>query len=173
MEFDGVICMDGSNKTNNTYKTNKLRGQAAIEVLSTYAWGLMLLLIIIGLIAQLGLFNLGSFVPSGSDVSGFNTFAVSRYIFHSDGKFEIDFINTLDDQVTVQEVRVNDMAVSSASPAFPFNVSAGGNFTFSATSPLTGTASNGYTAHMLVRFDVLRGSANHLDSGTLRSVFQP
>lgn len=153
--------------------SRKERGQAATEFLFTYGWALLLLVVGVAVLIQLGVFDLGSYVSPGTEISGFNTFAVANYRLNADGSIHITLINRLEDAVTVREVRVNGVPVSSPSPAMPFGMNASSTLLFSADTAMGGNPGSSYTANVLIRFDVDRGGTDHLDSGVLRGTLQP
>jgi len=149
------------------------RGQAATEFLFAYGWALLLIIVGIAVLAQMGLFDLGSYVPSGTEVAGFNTFGINKYRLNGDGSLHLTILNRLEDSVTVREVRVNGVPVSSPSPALPFGMNASSTVLFSAGSGLGGNVGTSYSANVMILFDVDRGNSDHMDSGTLRGTIQP
>ncbi|MFA6035656.1 MAG: hypothetical protein WC759_01740 [Candidatus Micrarchaeia archaeon] len=149
------------------------RAQAGTEFLFTYGWALLLIVVCVAVLIQLDIFDLGSYVSPGTDISGFNTFAVATYRLNADGSIHLTLINRLEDAVTVQEVRVNGVPVSSPSPAMPFSMNSSSTVLFSADTAMGGNPGSAYSASVVIRFDVNRGGTDHLDSGILRSTLQP
>jgi hypothetical protein len=150
-----------------------MKGQTAVEYLSTYGWAFVVLVIILGVMFELGLFKTGVQIQATSNAIGFNTFNVNRFILHSSGSFDMSLTNMLEDTVTVKEITVGGSPATGISPSLPFNVSSGSNVTIKAGSSFTGTAASLYTAKISIRFDVDRGTIDHYDAGLLKGEYQP
>ena len=131
------------------------------------------MLIMLAVLVLMGVFDVGSYITPGSEVRGFNTFSITHHIFYSNGSSTIVLVNMLEDTVIVTDFLVDGTSASSSSPAMPFNLTAGGNVTFNAVSSLTGSPGGRYSAKISVRFDVIRGTADHYEAGTLNGLFVP
>jgi len=149
-----------------------MKGQTAMEYLATYGWAFLVLVIILGVLIELGVFNSGVQFQTSANVIGFNTFNVNRFLVRSSGNFEMSLTNMLEDTVTIREITVDGSPLTNPSPALPFNLTAGANVTINADSSFTGNAGSLYTARMSIRFDVDRGTADHLDAGLLKDSYQ-
>jgi len=144
-----------------------------MEYLSTYGWAFMLLIIGIAILYQLGIFSIGTYMPSSADVVGFNSFNINRFLLHANGSMELDIVNLLEDVVTVKEISENDAPASSSSPPLPFNLTGGANVSVRFSTALSGAGGGLYNAKVSIKFDVNRGTADHFDSGFLRGSYQP
>jgi len=151
----------------------KMKGQTAVEYLSTYGWAFVVLVIILGVMFELGLFKSGIQIQTTSNVIGFNSFNVNRFLVRSSGEFEISLSNMLEDTVTIKEITVDGSPFTSVSPTLPLNLSSGSNVTINADSSFTGPAGSLFTAKISIRFDVDRGTADHFDAGLLKGDYQP
>ncbi|MDO8339740.1 MAG: hypothetical protein Q7T16_03720 [Candidatus Burarchaeum sp.] len=150
-----------------------MKGQTAVEYLTTYGWAFLVIVIVLAVLFELGVFSSGTQFQTSASVVGFNTFNVNRFLVRSLGNFEMSLTNMLEDTVTIREITVDGSPLTNPSPALPFNLTAGANFTITANSSFTGTAGSLYTAKMSIRFDVDRGTADHLDAGLLKDSYQP
>ena len=59
-----------------------MRAQAAIEYLTTYAWAIMLLIIVIGALAYFGFTNVQDYIPSSCQVDG--PFTCDEWVAYQD-----------------------------------------------------------------------------------------
>ncbi|GAG13437.1 unnamed protein product, partial [marine sediment metagenome] len=73
-----------------------MKAQTTTEYLMTYGWAFLLLVIVLGLLYQLGLFDISNYVQSSSEVVGFNSFNINRFIVRSNGELEIGLSNMLE-----------------------------------------------------------------------------
>ncbi|MEA1924366.1 MAG: hypothetical protein U9M95_00695 [Candidatus Altiarchaeota archaeon] len=98
-------------------RLNSRRGQAALEFLMTYGWAILVILIVLVVLWQWGLFN-----PSGTMKSGHSGFwGVMPYDYKYEGgagTFSIILQNNIDNEVTIEEINVSTPTSSShISPA--------------------------------------------------------
>ncbi|RLG19264.1 hypothetical protein DRN67_03155 [Candidatus Micrarchaeota archaeon] len=150
-----------------------MKGQSAAEYLSTYTWAAIILIIMLGILLQLGVFNITNYVQPTATVVGFNSFHVDRFIVHSGGALELELSNLLEEQITINQIWADGAPLSDISPSLPLNLSSGSNVTLYANSSLSGNTGATYEAQITILFDVERGTTGHLDSGLLRDVYQP
>ncbi|VVC04695.1 Uncharacterised protein [Candidatus Burarchaeum australiense] len=150
-----------------------MKGQSAMEYVSTYGWAFIVLIILLGIIFQLGLFNAGQAIVTSAEVVGFNSFNINNFLLRSSGALELTLSNRLEDTVTIKEIDLGGSPLTGVTPALPFNISAGSNVTIHGTSSLTSSGSRVYNARVGIKFDVDRGTADHLDAGFLKGEFQP
>ena len=160
-------------QTNEMKKIGHMKGQTAVEYLSTYGWAFVVLVIMLAVLLELGVFKSGVQIQTSSNVVCFNTFNVNRFLVRSSGQFEISITNTLEDKVTIKEITVDGSPFTNPSPPLPLNLTAGANATIKAGSTFTGTAGSLYTAKISIKFDVDRGTADHFDAGLLKGEYQP
>jgi hypothetical protein len=144
-----------------------------MEYLATYGWALLLIVIVLSVLIQLGLFNSAKYIRPGDEVTGFNSFDVSSTRLLSSGEIQMSMSNKLEEPVTITEILVDGLPLASISPALPFSLPAGGRVTVTGESAAGGDAGDIYDAQVSVKFDVENGNADHADSGMLRGELQP
>jgi len=144
-----------------------------MEFIATYGWALLIVVVVISIVLQMGVFNSLNYVRPGDEVTGFNSFDVSDTLVLESGDIQMSMSNKLGEPVTITEILVDDLPLASVSPALPLSLPAGGRVTITGESAAGGRAGEIYHAKVSVKFDVQRGTSDHRDSGTLRGELQP
>jgi hypothetical protein len=81
------------------------RGQGSLEFLMTYGWVLLIILVVMTVMWQWGLFSLSQKTDPGSfGFWGVNIPQGNEFILHGDGTLEVALTNTVGANVTVQYV---------------------------------------------------------------------
>ena len=100
------------------------RGQAALEFLMTYGWAILVILIVLVVLWQWGLFNPSGTIKSGQ--SGFWGVVPNDYKYDGGtGTFTVILQNNIDNEVNIEEINVSTPTVSQPCGGLPEMVSAG------------------------------------------------
>lgn len=78
------------------------KAQAGLDFLMTYGWALLLIVLVVGALFALGIFDLGSF--TGSKASGFAQVGVVGWQLTSAGAFTMQFENHAGTNINVTEI---------------------------------------------------------------------
>ncbi|MBD3261078.1 MAG: hypothetical protein GF334_05250 [Candidatus Altiarchaeales archaeon] len=81
------------------------RGQSALEFLMTYGWAILVLLVIMVVAWQMGLFNLGGGIQPGS--FGFWGVIPHDFKIREDGELTLSLLNNIEANVTIQRLNVS------------------------------------------------------------------
>jgi len=84
-----------------------LRGQGSVEFLMTYGWAMLIILVVMVVLWQWGLFSLGESIEPGS--FGFWGLVVqdgTEFILHENGTLQVSLLNTVGANVTVDSCAV-------------------------------------------------------------------
>ncbi|MFH1834686.1 MAG: hypothetical protein ABH851_00690 [Methanobacteriota archaeon] len=81
------------------------RGQAAIEFILTYAWVILIVVVVLVLVWQLGLFQLGGNIEPG--YMGFWGVVPSDFRLSESGDLNISFANYIGANVTIESIAAN------------------------------------------------------------------
>lgn len=151
-----------------------MRGQAAVELLMTYGWALLIAIVLVGLLYQFGLISaLAGMVQGSEEVLGFGSFSASAFV-RQGGNLSLQLTNVGGGDVIVQYVSVGGTILSSPSPPFPINVSRGASVTVNGT---TGKINGSFGSHfgpvtLEIGFDT-PSHAGHKDSAMAQGWIQP
>lgn len=78
------------------------KAQAGLDFLMTYGWALLLIVLIIGALFALGIFDIGSFL--GSRASGFAQVGVSAWRLAPDGTVTVQFENHVGSDIQITSI---------------------------------------------------------------------
>lgn len=141
-------------------------GQAGLDFLMTYGWALLLIVLVIGALFALGIFDIGSF--TGNRASGFTQMGATGWRLTPAGDFTMQFRNTAGTNVNITAINAtygtqtisynSSVAVSNGQSSSTISV---GTF----TSPPASGAS--YTVQVKVTYTDLTTGFVYGDSGTV------
>ncbi|MCX6773048.1 MAG: hypothetical protein NTV88_04755 [Candidatus Micrarchaeota archaeon] len=83
---------------------NSKHGQAALDFLMTYGWALLIVVLALGAIYSLGVFDLGTFV--GNRATGFAQMGIVGWQLSSSGPLTIAFRNNAGTDINITRVNV-------------------------------------------------------------------
>ncbi len=109
-------------------KLDSRKGQAALEFLMTYGWAILVILIVLVVIWQWGLFNPSGTIKSGQ--SGFWGVVPNDYKYEGGvgfGRFIVILQNNIDNEVTIEEINVSTPTSSSNTGGPPVETVSAGN----------------------------------------------
>jgi hypothetical protein len=147
-------------------------GQAGLDFLMTYGWALVIIVLVIGVLFALGIFNVGSF--AGNRVSGFTSVGVAAYAFQG-GDLTVRFVNRVGSQINITGIghsfetsNTTSWVLPSGGPTLPISLSSG-----TATGDLKIANQSGYNANdyysvtVTINYTDLKTNFNYSDSGTI------
>jgi len=142
------------------------KGQAALDFLMTYGWALLLIVLVVGALFALGIFDTGTFL--GSRAAGFTQMGVSGWQLNAAGNFSMKFKNKAgtDVNITLVNATLNNLNAE-------YNESVAiANGKESAIIPIgtfsTVPASGGsYSVRVSVLYTDTATGFNYTDTGTL------
>lgn len=155
-------------------------GQAGLDFLMTYGWALVIIVLVIGVLFALGIFNVGSF--AGNRVAGFTSIGVAAYAFDAGtANLTVKLVNRAGTQVSIEGIACafeTDSFVgcalsvknTSGTDTLPYSLSSG-----SATDVLyISTNATGkyktndyYSVQLQINYTDLKTNFKYTDSGTI------
>jgi len=148
--------------------TPKMEGQTSLDFLMTYGWALLLIVVVIGSLYALGIFNTGTL--TGARSTGFAQIGVVGWNINAAGDFSLALQNLAGSDVTVVQL---DAKYGNANVSFPIsnlsipNGATSGNFTVGTLTDLT--SNQYYTIAIKLTYTDPSGF-NYTESGTLTGV---
>lgn len=142
-----------------------MKGQTALDFLMTYGWALLLIVLVIGALFALGVFDISAFL--GSRAVGFAQVGVAGWRVDANGNLSAQFTNRVG-----ADIRVDNATVTyrGSSTTFPVNVTVANGQT-SATKNLGNiaglTSGTSYTLQMAISYTDLNTNFVYQSSGTL------
>ncbi len=134
----------------------------------TYGWALVIIVLVIGVLFALGIFNVGSF--AGNRIAGFTSVGVTAYAFQG-GDLTVRFVNRAGTQINVSAISYTfeTANTSTSSGISPFTLSSGsasGDLLIANNTP--GYSPNDYySVQLQINYTDLKTGFNYTDSGTL------
>lgn len=142
------------------------KAQASLDFLMTYGWALLLIVLVVGALFALGVFDIGSFL--GSKASGFSQMGIVGWRVSSGGAFTMMMENHVGSPVNVTGISATygtetvtyNTTFSMANGARSSTLSVG-NFSS------TGDQGDSYSISLLVTYTDTSTGFEYMDSGTL------
>ncbi|OYT27410.1 MAG: hypothetical protein B6U97_01785 [Candidatus Altiarchaeales archaeon ex4484_96] len=131
----------------------------------TYGWAILVILIVVAVLWQWGLFNPSGSVKSGQ--SGFWGVVPYDYKYTPNGIFSIELQNNIDDTVTIESIKVST-STKSNSWSGEENISAGSLspvFNINNLDPYNGGSS--YEVFVVIEYNDSRVNTSLLSSGRI------
>ncbi len=142
------------------------RGQAALEFLMTYGWAILVILIVLAVLWQWGLFN-----PSGTMKSGQSGFwGVVPYDYKYEGgsgTFSIILQNNIDNEVEIEQINVS--TTTSFNSISPVEMVSAGNLSMEYNIAGLDAYSSGssYEVFVVIAYNDSRVNITLLSSGRI------
>jgi len=144
-----------------------MKAQAALDFLMTYGWALLIVVLVVGALFALGIFDIGTFM--GNKTSGFTQIGVSGYKLASDGMLTLKLKNLAGTNVNITSINAT-LGVTTIGNSTLFALSNGresaifsvGNF-----SSATPSAGSSYSIRVEIHYNDTSSGFSYLDSGTL------
>jgi hypothetical protein len=147
-----------------------MKGQTALDFLMTYGWALLLIVLVIGALFALGIFDIGSFL--GSRATGFAQVGVAAWRITDTGNFTVQLTNRVGSDIRVDAVSWTYRGVTGS------NTTVNTTITNGQTSPtiFLGTVSGvspgaSYSIQMIITYTDLNTNFQYQSSGTITGKF--
>ena len=148
----------------------KSRGQAALDFLMTYGWALLLIVLVVGALFSMGIFDMGMFM--GSRATGFAQVSVSAWQLNTSGYLNVRLRNNAGKDINVTSVNatmntlfVNYNGTNGAGVViYTGKESASLNLGNYLSYPSKGSS---YSVKLDIQYVDLSSSFNYSDAGTL------
>jgi len=144
-------------------------GQAGLDFLMTYGWALLIIVLVIGVLFALGIFNVSSF--TGNRAAGFAQVGITAWKVQPAGAFTVQFTNRVGSTINITGVNYTFDNMASPSNA-TFTIANLANGKTSATQTLVGTVSgynsgDPYSVKLDIYYTDTKTGFTYADSGTL------
>lgn len=144
-------------------------GQAGLDFLMTYGWALLIIVLVIGVLFALGIFNVSSF--TGNRAAGFAQVGVAAWKLTPGGTFTVQLTNRVGTTINITGMNYtfDNMASSAASTASANNTANGKTTaTLTVASGVTGyNSGDPYSVKLDIYYTDLKTGFTYADSGTL------
>ena len=145
---------------------NKRKGQSATEYLMTYGWAILAIVVVAGVLWNMGLFGGGS---CGNSVTGFagTQVSVKDFALTSGGSLTLSLRNAAGEDIAISNVTIGDDSNTSAMSVS--TIPTAGAITVGATAA-SGTAGSCYSKELAITYTV--GGMTHTARGTLNGAYE-
>lgn len=142
------------------------KAQAGLDFLMTYGWALLLIVLIIGALFALGIFDIGSFL--GSRAAGFAQVGVSAWRVADTGALTVQFENHVgsDIQITNVDAFMGTQAINYTTPIDLANGERSSTITLG-TFPTPGTVGSSYSVELELTYTDTATGFEYGDAGTI------
>ncbi len=142
------------------------KGQAGLDFLMTYGWALLLIVLIVGALFALGVFNVGSF--TGSKAAGFTEVAPIGWRVATDGTMTVQFANHVGTNINVTNITAT-LGTQTINDNTSFTISSGENSNTITVGQFTSPGSTGthYAVKLKITYKDMSTGFVYEDSGTL------
>jgi len=148
------------------------KAQAGLDFLMTYGWALLLIVLIVGALFALGIFDVGSFL--GSRSSGFAQVGITGWALAEDGTFTAMFENHAGSDISISSITatMGTQTVNYTTATPLSNGASTGTLTLGTFSS-PGTAGTSYTVEIDMVYSDSATGFNYADSGTVTGTVTP
>ena len=144
-----------------------MKAQAALDFLMTYGWALLIVVLVVGALFALGIFDIGTFM--GNKTSGFTQIGVSGYKLDSAGTLTMKLKNLAGTNVNITQINAT-LGTTTVGNASVFSLANGkesavfivGNF-----STAVPTSGSSYSVKVAIVYTDTSSGFSYQDSGTL------
>ncbi|MCK5042675.1 MAG: hypothetical protein KAJ20_00590 [Candidatus Aenigmarchaeota archaeon] len=146
---------------------NRRKGQSATEYLMTYGWAILAIVVVAGVLWNMGLFGGGS---CGNSVTGFagTQVSVKDFALTAGGSLTLSLRNAAGEDISIGNVTLDNI-YSNTSAMSISTIPTAGAITFGATGA-TGTAGSCYSQELAISYTV--GGMSHTARGTINGAFE-
>ena len=141
------------------------KGQAGLDFLMTYGWALLLIVLVVGALFALGIFNVGSF--TGSKAAGFAQLTPVGWQLATDGTLTVKFSNHAGTDVNV----INVTAKMGSTTKYNDTAFTIDNGEISGTVTISGlpskTAGSTYSIKLTLKYTDMATNFEYEDGGTI------
>ncbi len=147
-----------------------MKGQTALNFLMTHGWALLLIVLVVGALFTLEIFDIGSFL--GSRATGFAQIGVTAWRVTNTGNFTAQLTNKVGSDIRVDKISWTYHGVTGINSAVNTTIANG------QTSPtiILGTvadvaAGSSYSIQMYITYTDLNTNSQYQSSGTITGSF--
>ena len=147
-----------------------MKGQTALDFLMTYGWALLLIVLVVGALFALGIFDIGSFL--GSRATGFAQVGVAAWRVTDTGNFTAQFTNRVGSDIRVDAVSWTYRGVTGTNSAVNTSISNGQtSSTLELGTVADVAAGSSYSIQMAITYTDLNTNFQYQSSGTITGSF--
>ncbi len=142
------------------------KAQAALDFLMTYGWALLLIVLVVGALFALGIFDVGSFL--GSKASGFAQVGIVGWKLADDGAFTAKFENHAGSNINVTSINAT-LGTESVAYNSTFNVNNGQQSSTIAVGTFSSPGGKGtsYSINVNIAYTDKKTGFAYTDAGTI------
>ena len=142
------------------------KAQAGLDFLMTYGWALLLIVLVVGALFALGIFDIGNFL--GNRVAGFSNIGVNAWRVADDGVLTVKFSNKAGTDINITNINAtyNTDTLNYSTPVQINNGKESGTITVG-TFPSPGSKGSSYTVTMAISYTDKKTGFQYGDSGTI------
>ncbi len=142
------------------------KAQASLDFLMTYGWALLLIVLVVGALFALGIFDVSSF--TGSRASGFPQVGVTAWKLDPSGVLTTQFRNQVGSQINVTSINAT-IGTTTVTYSTPFTITSGktSGTTTVGTFSNVGAVNSAYTVSLAITYSDLSTGFSYTDTGTL------
>jgi len=153
------------------YKKPPTKGQAAVEYLMTYGWALLVLIVIMVVAWQMGLFNIRGREEQGA--SGFWGLTPEDFKLTSGGALTISFKNNVGGNVTVTGASASTAGYTgTVTTGLPLNIPVGEHKSIGFSNLNPSNAGDSFDVLAFIDYTDGRTSSNHRSSGRIWGTYE-
>jgi hypothetical protein len=145
------------------------KGQSALDFLMTYGWALLLIVLAVGALFALGVFNMGSFV--GARAVGFTQVGVSAWRLNPTGNLTLQLANRAGTDISVTNITTTYQTQTIVAN---YSLSLSNGVTSNVTAPInftgTFTAGTTYSIPVVITYTDKLTNFVYQTTGTLTGV---
>ncbi len=143
-----------------------MKGQTALDFLMTYGWALLLIVLVIGALFALGVFDIGAFL--GSRATGFAQVGVAAHRIDNAGALSVQLTNRVGTDIRVDNVTWTYRGTTSSNTTVNTTVGNGQTTSTLNLGTVTGAASGDtFTVQMSIGYVDLNTNFAYQSSGTI------
>lgn len=142
------------------------KAQAGMDFLMTYGWALLIVVIVVGALFGLGIFDEGTFV--GNKASGFTSIGVSGWQLKTDGKLSLKLRNNA---ATDIQITLINATYGNESKTYTSTISLGNGKETTVTDAVTFTSApssgQAYNIQIDIKYTDTKSGFTYMDRGTI------
>jgi len=145
---------------------SELKGQAALDFLMTYGWAILLIIIIIGALFALGIFDINTLM--GSRAVGFTQIGVAAWRVDGSGVLTAQFTNHVGTDVRIDSVKWTYRGTDTINSSVATSIANGATTSTLTLGAVPGiTTGTSYSMAMVISYVDLSTNFTYSSGGTL------
>lgn len=142
-----------------------VKAQSGMDFLMTYGWALLIVVIVVGALFGLGIFDEGTFV--GNKASGFTNVGVKAWQLSSSGTLQLQLQNNVGSDINITRVDVTIGTTAPIQNNLQVNIPNGKTQTLTNLNAQAQQAGKSYSAQLEIYYTDLKSGFNYTDRGTI------